>query len=108
MTPVLYSIPVVGDPAKPLWDLTRGTLNELSTYFPGCDMEKTIRSAVAWIMANPEKRKTAGGMRRFLTAWIEREINRPGIGQIGQIGRIGQLPPGPTIIDRLANLGGGR
>lgn len=101
-TPVLYSVPVVGDPANPSWDLTRGLLNELSAFYPGHDMEKLIRSAVAWIMANPKGRKTAGGMKRFLTAWIERNVNQPGIG------RNGQSLPGPTIIDRLANLGGGQ
>ena len=99
---MLYSIPVVGDPANPSWNLTRGLANELSTYYPGCDMEKEIRAAVAWILANPEKRKTAGGMRRFLTSWINRAVNQPGIG------RNGQSSPGPSIIDRLANLGGGQ
>jgi len=101
-TPVLYSVPVIGDPANPSWDLTRGLLNDLSTYYPGCDMEKEIRAAVAWILANPEKRKTAGGMRRFLTSWVNRAVNQPGVG------RNGQSAPGPTIIDRLANLGGGK
>lgn len=99
-TPVLYSIPVVGDPANPLWDLTRGLVNELSTYYPGCDMEKQIRSAVAWILANPEKRKTAGGMRRYLTAWIERSINQTGNG------RGTPALAGSATMDRLAHLGG--
>ena len=102
LTPVLYSVPVIGDPANPSWNLTRGLSNELSTYYPGCDMEKEIRAAVAWILANPEKRKTAGGMRRFLTSWVNRAVNQPGVG------RNGSASPVPTIIDRLANLGGGQ
>ena len=103
-TPVLYLVPVIGDPANPLWNLTRGLLDELSRFYPGHSVERSIRSAVAWIAANPEKRKTAKGMRRFLTGWIEREVNRTGssVGfKSAQEKRMLSISEAPAILDGL-------
>lgn len=103
-TPVLHSVPVIGDPANPSWNLTRGLLNELSTFYPGHSVERSIRSAVAWIAANPEKRKTAKGMRRFLTGWIERDVNRVGPGAVfksAQEKRMLSISEAPAILDGL-------
>ena len=31
-----------------------------------------------WLLSNPKKRKTAGGMLRFVNSWLAKEQNRGG------------------------------
>lgn len=44
-------------------------------FFPSLDVEQQFRSMSAWLEANPRQRKTAQGIRRFITNWLEREQN---------------------------------
>lgn len=66
--------PVVGKGGSQ-WGLSPELLLELQGLFPTVDVVSQCRSALAWVLANPGRRKTARGMRKFLTAWIERNIN---------------------------------
>lgn len=50
--------------------------------FPALDIGKECREALAWIEANPERRKTARGMKSYLTRWFSRAQNQ-GRGQNG-------------------------
>lgn len=40
--------------------------------YPNHDVLACLREAVAWLEANPKRRKTERGMRRFLAAWCAR------------------------------------
>jgi hypothetical protein len=57
------------------WDLPQDYVSELSESFAGVDVLTECRKALAWVRANPAKRKTAGGMREFLFRWMSREQN---------------------------------
>lgn len=59
----------------PTWSATRGVIRSLSEAFPSLDVEGECRKAKAWVEANPAKRKTASGMRRFLVNWLSRAQN---------------------------------
>lgn len=61
---------------QPAWVLTNRQVEEWSTLFPGLDVAQQCRAAKAWADANRNKRKTAGGMSRFLVSWLTREQNR--------------------------------
>jgi hypothetical protein len=37
-----------------------------------------LRSMKAWCQANPTKRKTTKGIKRFITSWLTREQDRGG------------------------------
>ena len=53
------------------WNLPSAKLDE----YRGCyafDVELELRKACQWLKDNPHKRKTAGGMKRFLTSWLNR------------------------------------
>lgn len=45
--------------------------------YPGVDVAQTLKECRQWCLANPNKCKTANGMRRFLNAWMAREQNKP-------------------------------
>jgi hypothetical protein len=69
--------PTVGD-GGPTWQLSEAQVAEWATLFPGIDIRQETRSALAWVTANPGRRKTANGMRRFLTSWLTRATNSRG------------------------------
>ncbi len=76
------AFPVVGEKScnghAPRWSLDLRTLDEFVTLYPSLDadeLEQEFLKAQAWLEANPKRRKTRGGMRRFLTNWVNRAVN---------------------------------
>jgi len=66
----LVSFPCSGSPE--VWDMTEANRSEWETAYPAVDVLGEARKALAWINANPTKRKTARGMARFLVSWMSR------------------------------------
>ena len=54
------------------------------------DVVAEIRRAYEWILANPDRRKTAKGMRRFLFNWLSRAVDSRSTSR---------APPGPVLSD---------
>jgi len=52
------------------WHLTQAQLDRFRELYPRLDVETEMRKALAWVEASPERRKTARGMKRFLTRWL--------------------------------------
>lgn len=69
--------PVVGKGAKE-WPLMLSYVEELRKDFPTIDVMAELRKAHAWLVANPGRRKTAGGMPRTLVSWMSRTTDRRG------------------------------
>jgi hypothetical protein len=67
----------VGKDAKP-WPLTQTQIDDWRTAFPAVDVLGECRKALAWIAANPQKRKTYRGVPNFLFSWLDRAQNRGG------------------------------
>ncbi len=70
----LFLFPCVGPTA--FYTFTTDERDRLAKSFPDLDVEGEVRRAYAWIQANTSRRKTAGGMRRFLTGWLSRTTNK--------------------------------
>lgn len=66
----------IDDPGH-LWALTDAVLAGWIVQFPSVDVVAECAKAQAWIEANPAKRKTARGMKRFLVNWLLRASSRP-------------------------------
>ena len=64
--------PCVGTGDVKTWTLTPAQVAEWSTAFPGIDVTAECRKALAWIKANPTKRKTVRGMPAYLCKWLTR------------------------------------
>jgi hypothetical protein len=58
------------------WILTEAKVSEFQSAFPAIDVKSEFRKALQWVIANPERRKTARGMERFLFLWLEKSSNR--------------------------------
>jgi hypothetical protein len=71
--PPLLTFPCDGKTRE--WALTQSQVDRWSGLFPSLDVMAEARGALAWCEANPSKRKTAGGMPKFLVAWLTRSQN---------------------------------
>lgn len=72
--PSLMEFPTVGKVKS--WALTQRVVDTLAAAFPDVDVMGQCRKAKGWCETNPSKRKTPGGMERFLFGWMERNQNR--------------------------------
>lgn len=57
------------------WRLTQYQVSRWVELFPGVEVLAECRKALAWVEATPSKRKTVGGMPRFLAGWLGRQQN---------------------------------
>lgn len=74
--PALLTFPCIGKPGEPReWGLTTDYVAELAEAYSGIDVLAESRRALVWIRAN--RPKTARGMKRFLTSWLDRATQRP-------------------------------
>ena len=72
--------PVVGE--RKAWELTQEFLDTLAERYPTIDVLSEARKALAWIEANPARRKTAKGMPRFIVNWLNRATERPAASRV--------------------------
>lgn len=60
------------------YPITQSYVLELAQLYPAVDIMQELRAMKGWCDANPRKRKTAGGMKRFINGWISKAQNRGG------------------------------
>lgn len=60
------------------WSPTTEQLAFWRTAYPALDIEAECRRAQVWLESHPERRKTAGGMARFLVGWFNRSNDKGG------------------------------
>lgn len=51
---------------------------EWAGLYPAVDVIQQLRAMRGWLDANPSRRKTAGGIKRFIVNWLAKEQNRAG------------------------------
>lgn len=62
------------------WDFTEEHREQWAEAYPGVDVVAEVRKAKSWIVGNPAKKKTAGGMPAFLNRWLSKAQNNAGGG----------------------------
>ena len=60
------------------FEVRQDLVDELRPLFPAVDVLQALRSMKAWLLADPKRKKTSRGIRRFITGWLDREQNRGG------------------------------
>lgn len=60
------------------FNVSENDMAKWSQLYPNVDVLQQLRNMVGWCDANPTKRKTRGGIKRFITAWLAREQDRGG------------------------------
>ena len=58
------------------YPVTQEQCQEWAGLYPAVDVIQQLRAMRGWLLANPERRKTARGIRRFVNGWLSREQNR--------------------------------
>lgn len=60
------------------FDVSENDRAKWSQLYPNVDVLQQLRNMAGWCDANPAKRKTRGGIKRFITAWLAREQDKGG------------------------------
>lgn len=61
------------------WAASKKLIQTMEQAFPDLDVLAEVAKAKAWLLANKSKRKTPGGMPRFLNNWLARAQNGNGM-----------------------------
>lgn len=72
-SPVVISI-VLND--KTLYPITEEDIASWKDLYPAVDIMQELRKMKGWADANPTKRKTKSGIKRFINAWLAKEQDR--------------------------------
>lgn len=59
------------------WKPTQDEFDEYKRLYPSVDIRQEFRSMRGWCSGNPTKRKTARGIKRFVTSWLSRSQDKP-------------------------------
>lgn len=73
--PIFLEFPITGE-GGPSWRLREPQVVEWEKRFPNLDVRQASRNALAWLEANPRKRKTRRGMLQFLANWFIGDVDR--------------------------------
>lgn len=60
------------------YGISRSQCREWEGLYPAVDVMQQLRGMKGWLDANPKKRKTKGGIIRFVNGWLAKEQNRGG------------------------------
>ncbi len=74
-SPVAAVMPCTGSARE--YGVTLSQVTEWQHAYPGVDVLAEVEKARAWLGANPTRRKTHGGVARFLVAWFSRAQDSP-------------------------------
>lgn len=73
--PAVLDFPTVGTNGN-TWGLTDSQVQAWRSAYPSLDILAEARKALAWLQANPGRRKTTQGMAKFLVSWLNRATDR--------------------------------
>ena len=75
---IFITIPLNDKTEYPVYD---DDVEDYKSLYPAVDVEQQLRNMKGWCDANPSKRKTSKGIKRFITSWLCREQDRGGTKQ---------------------------
>lgn len=63
---------------KSYYDIYQCDIDEWRELYPAVNILQELRKMKGWLDANPTKRKTSRGIRRFVNSWLSREQDKGG------------------------------
>tara|TARA_R110000796_G_scaffold7861_5_gene26518 strand:- start:969 stop:1382 length:414 start_codon:yes stop_codon:yes gene_type:complete len=80
---------------KERWEPEQADVIAWSRTYPAVDVFQELRAMESWLDANPTKRKTKGGIKRFVNSWLSRSQDRGGSSPavIGKQAQTAKLDP---------------
>ncbi len=73
--PAVFSIPLNDGTT---YGVTQEAIDEYAVLYPAVDVPQELRKMIGWANANPQKRKTKGGIKRHIASWLAREQDKGG------------------------------
>ena len=55
------------------FDVRQSLVAEVEPLCPQVDVPETLKEMKLWLVGNPRRRKTRGGIKRFITSWLKSE-----------------------------------
>lgn len=101
---VFISLPLVTGSGS--FDVTINYLNSLRQLYPAVDVEQEFRKMYGWLDSNPRNRKTARGIKRFITGWLGRAQDQAPVTRTapgGYISRQSESGYSRDTLNRLVN-----
>lgn len=68
--PAVYTLPCIKNEVYPI---VQSQIDRWAEAYPNVDIDLAIKQMIAWLDANPKKRKTRAGSPRFVNIWLGRE-----------------------------------
>lgn len=83
---------------KSLYPITQADVDKWAGLYPAVDILAELRKMAGWSDANPSKRKTKGGIQRFINGWLAKEQDRSGSAPAAPVSRWGkpEIPKGAS------------
>ena len=63
--------------------ISQAQVDQWQALYPAVDVLQQLRNMKGWLLSNPQRRKTKGGVSRFITGWLSREQDLGGRGEGG-------------------------
>lgn len=63
---------------KTMYAVTVEDVKKYKELYQAVDVEQELRKMLGWLDANPSKRKTSRGIKRFITNWLSKEQDKSG------------------------------
>ena len=82
-----------------LYDVTQADIDMFTECYPAVDVMQELRKMKAWLESNPTKRKTKGGMMRFVNNWLSKEQDKGGTKRNGTVEQ--STPDGSTTYNGI-------
>lgn len=58
-----------------LYPFYQDDIDSYKSLYPAVDVEQEMRKMIGWLDANPARRKTKSGMKRFVNGWLVRQLD---------------------------------
>ena len=83
---------------KSLYPVFQADVDKWAELYPAVDILAELRKMAGWCDANPSKRKTKGGIQRFINGWLAKEQDRGGAASAPPVRRYGKpdIPKGAS------------
>ena len=63
---------------KSFYDVPKESIQKWCEAYPAVDVEQQLKRMIAWLDANPKRRKTRRGINTFINTWLSREQDKGG------------------------------
>lgn len=92
---IFIKIPLINGEEYPIG---QGLVEEYKKLYLNVDVEQELRKMKAWIISNPQKRKTKRGILRFVNNWLSKEQDKNSYSKnLGNKGKLNNRSPSYDI-----------